>query len=87
MVKNPAANIGGSCHAGDACLIPRLRRALGEGNVQYSCQDNPMDTEAWKATVHEVAKSQTAEPTRHSRPGLFLSCKQVDLYNLDSTCK
>ena len=46
-----------------------------------------MDTEAWKATVHEVTKSQTAEPTRHSRPSLFLSCKQVDLYNLDSTCK
>ena len=26
---------------------------------QYSCLENPMDREAWWATVHEVAKSQT----------------------------
>ena len=27
--------------------------------LQYSCQENPMDKGAWKATVHGVAKSQT----------------------------
>ena len=35
---------------------------LGEGNgtlLQYSCLENPMDGEAWWATVHGVAKSRT----------------------------
>ena len=34
----------------------------GEGNrtlLQYSCLENPMDGGAWKAAVHQVAKSQT----------------------------
>ena len=34
----------------------------GEGNgypLQYSCLGNPMDREAWRATVHGVAKSRT----------------------------
>ena len=34
----------------------------GEGNgtpLQYSCLENPMDTGAWWASVHGVAKSQT----------------------------
>ena len=34
----------------------------GEGNgdpLQYSCLENSMDREAWQATVHGVAKSQT----------------------------
>ena len=34
----------------------------GEGNgnpLQYSCLENPMDGEAWQATVHGVAKSRT----------------------------
>ena len=34
----------------------------GEGNgtpLQYSCLENPMDREAWWATVHRVAKSRT----------------------------
>ena len=35
---------------------------LGEGNgtpLQYSCLENPMDSGAWWAAVHGVAKSQT----------------------------
>ena len=34
----------------------------GEENghpLQYSCQENPMDRGAWRATVHGFAKSQT----------------------------
>ena len=27
--------------------------------IQYSCLENPMDREAWQATIHRVAKSQT----------------------------
>ena len=31
----------------------------GQGNpLQYSCLENPMDREAWQATVHVVTKSQ-----------------------------
>ena len=55
-VKNPSAS------AGDRDLILGLGRSLGEGNdnpLQYSCLENPMDRESWRATVHEVTKSQT----------------------------
>ena len=51
-----------ACSAGDPGLIPGSGRSPGEGNsnpLQYSCLENPMDGEAWKATVHGVAKSQT----------------------------
>ena len=46
----------------DVVLIPGLGRSPGEGNgnpVHYSCLRNPMDREAWWATVHGIAKSQT----------------------------
>ena len=45
--------------AGDPGLIPGLGSFPGEGNsnpLQYSCLGNPMDKEAWRATVHEVAR-------------------------------
>ena len=51
-----------ACNAGDLPLIPGSGRSLGEGNgnlLQYSCLQNAMDREAWWATVHGVAKSQT----------------------------
>ena len=40
---------------GDPGLIPGSRRSPGEGRgnpLQYSCLENPMDREAWQATVH-----------------------------------
>ena len=43
-------------------LTPGWGRSPGEENgnpLQYSCQENPMDTGAWWATVHRVAMSQT----------------------------
>ena len=42
--------------------IPGSGRSLGGGHgnpLQYSCLENPMDREAWRAIVHGVAKSQT----------------------------
>ena len=53
MVKNLPANTGNSA------LIPGSGRSLGGGNgspLQYSCLGSPMDREAWRATVHGVAK-------------------------------
>ena len=52
-VKNLPAN------ARDVGSIPGSGRSSGEGNdnpPQYSCLGNPMDREAWGATVHGVAK-------------------------------
>ena len=51
-----------ACKAGDPGSILGLGRSPGEGNgkpLQYSCLENPMDREAWWATVHGVAKSWT----------------------------
>ena len=48
-------------NTGDLGSIPGSGRSPGEGNgnpLQYSCLGNPMDREAWWATVHGVAKSQ-----------------------------
>ena len=47
--------------AGDMGSIPGSGRSPGTGNgksLQYSCLENPMDREAWWATVHGVTKSQ-----------------------------
>ena len=52
-VQDPPAN------EGDMGSIPVLGKSLGEGNdnpLQYSCLGNPMDGEAWKATVHGASK-------------------------------
>ena len=51
-----------ACNAGDLGSIPRWGRSPGEGNgkpLQYPFLKNPMDEEAWWATVHGVAKSRT----------------------------
>ena len=56
MVKKPPAN------AGDKDLIPGWRRSPGEGHgnpLQYFCLENPMDREAWWATVRRVTDNQT----------------------------
>ena len=53
---------GKACNARSEGSIPGSGRSPGEGNgnpLQDSCLGNPMDRGAWRATVHEVAKSQT----------------------------
>ena len=59
MVKNPLAR---ERDGGDMGGIPGWGRFPGEGHgnlLQYSCLENPRDREAWRATVHGVAKSWT----------------------------
>ena len=51
-----------TCNVRDLGSIPGLGRSPGGGHgnpLQYSCLENPMDREAWQATAHRVAKSQT----------------------------
>ena len=53
MVKNPPANVG------YLDSIPGSGRSPGEGNgnlLQYSCLENPLDREAWRAVVHGVTE-------------------------------
>ena len=45
----------------DTGSVPGLGRSPGGGNgnpLQYSCLGNPMDTGAWRATVHRVTKGR-----------------------------
>ena len=59
VVKNPPSRAGDE---GDVGLIPGSGRSIrgGCGNLlQYSCLEDPMDREVWRATVHGVAKSLT----------------------------
>ena len=72
VVKNPLADAG---DVRDAGSIPGLERSpgVGHGNpLQHSCLGNPMDTGAWRATVHRVAQSQTQlkQLSTHAHAGL-----------------
>jgi len=49
-------------NAGDGSSIPGSGRSPGEGTgylLQYSCLENSVDREAWRATVYGVTKSRT----------------------------
>ena len=52
--KEPISNAG---DIRDAESTSGSERSPGGGNgnlLQYSCLDNPMNREAWRATVHRV---------------------------------
>ena len=68
VVKNPPASAGDTR---DLSSIPGSRRSPGERNgnpLQYSRLENPMDREAWWATVDVAAKSRTwlSTQTKHN---------------------
>ena len=66
-------------HAGDIrdmSLIPRSGRSPGGGHgnpLHNSCLENPMDTEAWQATVQGHKEPDTTEVTKHAR--MFMRLK------------
>ena len=56
---------------GDPDSTPGSGRSPGEGNgnpVQYSCLENPMDREAWQATVYGVARAGHDWVTKDTQP-------------------
>ena len=67
-----------ACNAGDLGSIPGLGRYPGEGNgnpLQYSCLENPMDREAWEATVHGVARVRHNLATKPPPPSTSMRIK------------
>ena len=57
----PRSSVGKecACNTGDPGSVPGSGRSPVEGNgnpLQYSCLEDPMDREAWQATVHGVAR-------------------------------
>ena len=61
VVKNLPANAG---NVRDVGLIPGTGRSMGEGHgnpLQYACLENSMEREAWRATVHRVAKTSGSQ--------------------------
>ena len=76
MVKNLLPSAG---DVREMDLIPGSGRYPGEEEndnlLQYSCLDNPMDSEAWWTAVHRVAKSRTRQK-RLCRQSGKLSCAE-----------
>ena len=65
VVENLPANAGDLRDKGS---IPRSGRSPGgrHGNpLQNSCLENPMDREAWRATVHRITELDMTEETAH----------------------
>ena len=59
VIKNPPAKAG---DVRDTGSIPGSGRSPGGGHgnpLLYSCLENPMNREAWRAMVHSIAKSWT----------------------------
>ena len=66
VVKNTLTNAGDIRDTGS---IPGLGRSSGGGNgnpFQYPCLENPMDREAWWATVLVRKELDTSEATEHA---------------------
>ena len=68
-----------TCNAGDLGSIPGSGRSSGDGNgypLQYSCLENPMDREAWWATIHRVANSGTRLKWLSLHTWLIIFCEK-----------
>ena len=68
LVENLPDNAGDTI---DEDWIPGLGRSPGgrHGNpLQYSCLENPMDREAWKATVLGITRVGPDLTTQHQQP-------------------
>ena len=59
VLKNLAANAGDIKRCWFSLWVGKIPGGGNCNPFQYSCLENPMDREAWLATVHGVAQSQT----------------------------
>ena len=59
VVKNPPDKAGDTGDAGSITGLARSPVGRNGSLHQYSCLENPMDREAWWATIHGAAKSWT----------------------------
>ena len=72
-----------ACDAGDVGSIPVLGRSPGEGNdnlLQCSCLENPMDREAWQATIHGVTRVRHNLATKPTIVFLKVHSKEIIFY-------
>ena len=83
-VKNLPANAGDIREGG---LIGLGRSPGGEhGNpLQYLCLDNPLDREAWQATLHRVSKSWTQLKRLGDGQGGLACCNSWGCKESDTT--
>ena len=76
--------------AGDMGSMPGLGRWPGGGHgnpVQYSCLENPVDREAWRAAVHGVTESDMTQWPALSRFTSFSSHRQSPTWPLTFLCR
>ena len=59
VVKNLPTNAGDTRDAGSILGLGKFPGVGNNNPFQYSCLGNSVDREAWRATVHGVAKSRT----------------------------
>ena len=60
MGKGSPTKLDTTCTSADMGLIPGSGKSHGEGNgnpLEYSCLGNPINSKAWRATVHDVARA------------------------------
>ena len=73
VVRNQPTNAGDIRDTGS---IHGSRRVPGGGNgnpLQYSCLENPMGREAWRAIVHGITELDTTEMNGHARTQAWFS--------------
>ena len=72
-----------SCNVGDLGSIPGSGRSPGEWigyPLQYSCLENLIDTGAWWATVHGVAKSWIQLSDEHTHTHTYTHTRAVGAF-------
>ena len=66
VVKKPPANAGDVRDVGSISVLGRYTGGRHSNPLQYSCLENPMDSGAWRVTVHRYAESDMTEVTYHT---------------------
>ena len=84
MLKNPHPNSGDVRDTGSIPGSGRFPRGGHSNLLQHSCLENPMDRNAWQATVHRVAKGQTRLKQLNTAQHKYLSRKNFIAFEQSS---